>query len=122
MSQVNLSRAEKVKLLTQQITDLTAEIRADPDSLASNPNENAKLFEAATKLVELGKKPTDLLLDSFSLIVQFTVLRLFIEWGVFENIPVKGAVTYEELAKSVSADTELIGKLPFSSALMQRSI
>jgi hypothetical protein len=114
MSQVNSSRVEKVKLLAQQITDLTAEIQANPDALASNPTENAKLFEAATKLIELGKKPTDLLLESFNLIVQFTVIRLFIEWNVFENIPVKGAVTYEDLAKSVSADTELIGKITFS--------
>lgn len=49
------------------------------------------------------------LMNAMSTIAQFTSIRLFIEWGVFDTLDVNGeAMSYEDLAAKVNAETALI--------------
>lgn len=48
-------------------------------------------------------------MNAMSTIAQFTSIRLFIEWGVFDTLDVNGdAMSYEDLAAKVNAETALI--------------
>ncbi|KAL0941938.1 o-methyltransferase [Colletotrichum truncatum] len=52
--------------------------------------------------------------------VEIVVLRLFIDWEVFENIPLEGTISYAQLAKKVDADESLLRR--YAWALVARRI
>lgn len=42
--------------------------------------------------------------------VEIVTIRLFMDWGVFENIPDEGTIPYAQLAKRVDADEAILSK------------
>lgn len=99
--------AHDLDSLVQQLTATAESIRNNPASLEGHDKERSKLIESAQALLKLVK-PDDSMMESMILMVQFTVIRLFVGWKVFESIPKIGSILYSDLAATVNADTSLI--------------
>ncbi|KAF9870936.1 O-methyltransferase [Colletotrichum karsti] len=52
--------------------------------------------------------------------VDLVLIRLFIDWKVFETIPLDGAISYAQLAKAVDADESILRR--YASFLVSRHI
>ncbi|ODA80430.1 hypothetical protein RJ55_03388 [Drechmeria coniospora] len=96
--------------LAKQLAAATESIRNDPAVLDKAENERAELIRAAEALLTTIK-PADPMLEGHMAMVQFTVVRLFVGWKVFEAIPLEGSILYSDLAAAVQAEALLLVRL-----------
>ena len=97
--------------LAQQLTTTAESIRSNPASLEKLEKEQADLIRSAETLLKVLKH-TDPLMDSMVTLIQFTAIRLFIGWKVFEAIPSSGSISQSDLAAKIGAETPLISGCP----------
>lgn len=48
---------------------------------------------------------------------EFVALKLFIDWEVFENIPLQGTISYAELASKLNVEVSLLSRFSASCPL-----
>lgn len=104
-TQSSLTIAERLQSITQQLTELSKDIQHDPTVLG---NGRTSLYEAAKVLLQTISQPMDFITNTMTGLGQFTAVRLFIEWKVFDTIPDEGSITYADLASNIGAEEELI--------------
>lgn len=103
--------ASDLDALAQQLSATAESIRNNPKALDGKDKERAKLVESAEALLHTIK-PTEFFFGALVNIIQFTVLRLFIGWKVFDTIPANESILISDLAAAVNADPKLIGECP----------
>lgn len=106
------SLADKMDDLAAQLKATASAMRADPDTAV--PHEaaaNGRLLQAADEVLSELKSPFAQLMDTMVCMAKFGALRLFIKWDLLAKIPAEegAAVSYEELAQSIGAETALVG-------------
>lgn len=105
------SMADHMGSLAQQLATTAESIRSNPASLESLEKERSKLVESAQALLKV-LKPADPIMDWMVTLVQFTAIRLFIGWKVFEAIPSDGSISHSDLAAKIGAEVPLISETP----------
>ena len=98
--------AHKIEALIHQIDEVTSSLY----QLEIEPKQLAALAASAEALMITAKTPTDRIMDTLVNIASITAMRLFIDWKVFENIPLNRTISYTELAGKVEAEPSIIGK------------
>lgn len=105
--------ANSLDSLAQQLTTVAETIHTGSASLDSLKDERARVVNAAEALLK-DLKPADPVLASMINMVQFTAIRLFVDWGAFDIISSAGTISYVDLAEKMDADVSLVGEyLPF---------
>ncbi|KND92354.1 Demethylsterigmatocystin 6-O-methyltransferase [Tolypocladium ophioglossoides CBS 100239] len=104
------SMAGRMDSLSQQLAATAESIRNDPTSFERLDKERSKLVESAEALLKV-LKPADLIMDSMVTLIQFTAIRLFIEWKASEAIPSDGSVSHSDLAAKIGAEVPLMIRL-----------
>ncbi|XP_044719877.1 o-methyltransferase domain-containing protein [Hirsutella rhossiliensis] len=112
--------AAKLESLIQQLAETTESIRNNPASFHASTNQHARLADALQVLRAETRQPTDVVLDLLPHLAELTVLRLFIKWKVFENIPADGEISFRDLASKLGAETNLITR--FASVLVASGV
>jgi len=110
--------ADRLDALAAQLSDSAKRIRDGTISLDTNIAERTKIIKAAKEVVDVAKEQQEQFVDLYMVLVPLTVIRIFIKWKVFENIPVSGTISYSDLAAKVDADRSLIGMSPVSPTSM----
>ena len=85
-------------------------IAADPNALQSAPDVRSDIVKTASQLVAVTQNPMEHFMGFLTNLAQVTVIRLFIKWGVFENIPSEGSISFQKLSEIVGADLGLLSK------------
>ncbi|KXJ87992.1 S-adenosyl-L-methionine-dependent methyltransferase [Microdochium bolleyi] len=100
--------ADSLEALASQLAAQAKSIRDGTDLAPATHHQTLVLVKAASQIVS---QPRDDLSDMMMGFVQSAAIRLFIEWDVFSNIPVEGAISYVDLARMVGADASIIKRL-----------
>lgn len=100
--------ATNMEELAQRLISSANTIRAKPTQTTTQ--DYSGIIESADSLLGDLKEPIDRIMDMMVTLGKFCSMRLFIKWGLFDKIPSKGAISYEELASGIGADTGLICK------------
>ncbi|KJZ70336.1 hypothetical protein HIM_10265 [Hirsutella minnesotensis 3608] len=108
--------AAKLESLIQKLAETTESIRNNPASFNASTEQYARLGEAFEVFRKETRQPTDVVLDLLPHLAELTVVRLFIKWKVFENIPTDGEISFKDLASKLGAETNLITR--FGSVLV----
>lgn len=103
--------ADSMETLAATLTDAAKDVRSG-GTLAS-PEKRRRLVDTLKGVLGMVHSPQEDLMNILSGFCQIAVVRFFIKWKVFENIPSDGTIPYKELAVAVGADTSLIGEIPF---------
>lgn len=113
----NRDVADELQSLALVLSDAAASIREGSLDLESNTPRRLRVISAARDAVDLIKADSDDVLDWISLLAQFSAIRLFVKWKVFEKIPIgkDARISYQVLAGQVGADVALIGIHSFYS-------
>lgn len=106
-TQSNADLANKLDAWAKKLTDTAQSIRKTDDV---SFDHRITISATAQDILQTTQQPLEHLMGALVLIVQFTALRLFVKWKVFENIPTQGPISYEELAGKVGADEALISE------------
>lgn len=72
--------------------------------------QRQKIIEAASKILAVAKDPSDQGMDAIGQLTLIAANRIFWEWGVFDEIPLEGSISYSELADKVNADVSLLSE------------
>ncbi|RDL32697.1 S-adenosyl-L-methionine-dependent methyltransferase [Venustampulla echinocandica] len=107
MSSPTPNVAEKLESVAAILNDAAKGLRA---GAKATPEQHAVLIEALKSTVELVNEPRDDISDVMTAFAQGTIIRLFIKWQVFANIPLDGAIPYKDLAVKVAGDVALISE------------
>ena len=107
--------ADRLDALAAQLSDSAKSIREGSISFDTDIEERSKIIKAAKEVIDVGKQQKEQFVDLYMVLVPLTVIRIFIKWKVFENIPESDTISYGTLAAKVGADRSLIGM-----ALVQR--
>lgn len=89
--------------LLSSVLDYTSVSNVDDDVAARN-----KIVAAAQAIIEAARPPQPQWMNQSAACAEFVALRLFIDWGAFEAIPIEGSITYQELADKVDAEVQLV--------------
>ncbi|KAG7110313.1 hypothetical protein HYQ44_020316 [Verticillium longisporum] len=89
--------------LLSSVLDYTSISNVDDDVAARN-----KIVAAAQAIIEAARPPQPQWMNQSAACAEFVALRLFIDWGAFEAIPIEGSITYQELADKVDAEVQLV--------------
>jgi hypothetical protein len=111
----NRDVAAELQSLASLLSDTATSIREGSVSLESNTPERLKVISAAKGVVDLIKEASDDILDWLPLFAQFSAIRLFVKWNVFQKIPIgkDASISYRDLAEKTGADVALIGRFQF---------
>lgn len=99
--------ADKMEVLAKKLTSSVETIREDKAQGAAR--DFTDIIESADALLLELKGPMDHMMDLMVGLSKFVAMRLFIKWGLFDKIPAEEAISYEDLAKGIGADTGLVG-------------
>lgn len=111
--------ADRLDELAAQLSNSAKSIREGSVSLDTDGEERSKIIKAAKEVIDVGKQPKEQFYDFYMVLVPLTVIRTFIKWKVFENIPVSDTISYGDLAAKVGADRSLIGMLHSHQFVLQ---
>ncbi|KAL1880550.1 hypothetical protein VTK73DRAFT_5563 [Phialemonium thermophilum] len=104
-SQVN--RLDKIRSAAEELNAAVADLRSDDPSKAQLEG----IVEIAQRIVSAARDPADQGLEVFRQISLITANRLFWEWGVFDEIPREGSISYRDLAARVAADVNVLSRI-----------
>lgn len=113
--------ADRLDALAAQLSDSAKSIRAGSISLDTDIEERAKIIKAAKEVTDVAKKQKEHFVDLYMVMVPLTVIRIFIKWKVFENIPASDNISYSDLAAKAGADRSLIGMSWYHELLLAGS-
>lgn len=108
--------AGKLRFLVPELIDsTTAYFKADESETANCRDQletecRNRIVEAAQAIVDAARPPQPEWMNKSTAGAEFVALRLFIEWGAFEIIPVEGSISYRELAQKTGADEQLVSE------------
>ncbi|KAJ4306772.1 hypothetical protein N0V88_000139 [Collariella sp. IMI 366227] len=97
-------------LLASQLTQAAADIRSGALTIATDIKRRHELTSAAAELLDSIYLPREKILSMTTTLGHQAVVRLFVEWKVFDKIP-EGegeSIGYAALADEVGADVALI--------------
>lgn len=92
--------------LTWAVQDFLAE--PEQNGTIGDKSQRRNIIEAAYRIIETVKDPADQWLDITNQVSLFTANRLFWEWGVFDEIPSEGSISYKELSEKVKVEESLL--------------
>lgn len=98
---------DDLQRLTPQLLETVLQYSASTDAEHEAEGRN-KIVAAAQAIVEAARPPQPQWMNQSAACAEFVALRLFIEWGAFEAIPLEGSITYQELADKIDADMQLV--------------
>lgn len=101
--------ANKMDALAQKLISSANAIRSTQSQTPAQ--DHSGIIESADDLLQDLKEPMDHIMGLMVSLSKFCAMRLFIKWGLFDKIPSEGAISYEELASGIGADTALICKI-----------
>ncbi len=104
MSVANRTEWESIRAATEQLSAAVAEA-GGPDKA-----DWQKIAHAAQKIHEAAKDPANAGMEGICQISLITANRILWEWGVFDEIPLEGSISYSELATKVDADVSLLSE------------
>lgn len=81
------------------------------DAAANTDQETAvrdSIVNAAQAIIDAARPPQPQWMNQSAACAEFVALRLFIEWGAFEAIPLEGTISYQALAEKIDADMQLV--------------
>ena len=107
MSVPNSRRAD-LQAATDNLTTAVGEFVAGPD--VDDKGQRQKIIEAAEKIISVAKDPSDQGMDAMGQLTLIAANRIFWEWGVFDEIPLEGSISYSDLAGKVDADVSVLSK------------
>ncbi|KAK1763876.1 hypothetical protein QBC33DRAFT_212787 [Phialemonium atrogriseum] len=112
--------ADKLEALAQRLHATAQDLRSGSISLETDANQRMGMIKAGAELVDAVSKPWDKILNWIPQFAQAAAVRLFIKWGVFQNIPTGNgeSISYEDLAAKVGAEVSLISKSRSSSVVL----
>ncbi|ROT41044.1 S-adenosyl-L-methionine-dependent methyltransferase [Sodiomyces alkalinus F11] len=108
---------EKLHLLTPELLNSITAYSAATSSKTPAHGDDAdrveterreRIVEAAQAIVDAARPPQPEWMNQSTAGAEFVALRLFIEWGAFEVIPVEGSISYEDLAHEMDAEVQLL--------------
>ncbi len=102
---------QKLAHLTKQLSDSVERYSSmDPQSLGYADAKN-EIAEVARAIHNLTGGPIGLRADRAPVLFSLLSIRLFMDWGVFDHIPLNASISYEKLASLAEADVDIISKL-----------
>ncbi|CAM1510019.1 Fc.00g003540.m01.CDS01 [Cosmosporella sp. VM-42] len=108
MSVSNTRRAD-LQAATDSLTAAVGEFTAGPD--VDDKGQRQKIIEAAEKIISVAKDPSDQGMDAIGQLTLIAANRIFWEWGVFDEIPPEGSISYSDLAGKVNADVSVLTRI-----------
>lgn len=108
MSAPNPSRRADLQAATDELNAVVGDFMSGPDG--DDKGQRQKIIEAASKILAVAKDPSDQGMDAIGQLTLIAANRIFWEWGVFDEIPLEGSISYSELADKVNADVSLLSE------------
>ncbi|KAK0716604.1 O-methyltransferase-domain-containing protein [Apiosordaria backusii] len=81
------------------------------DEVKSGNATRQSVIRTAQSIIHAAQDEQELYVHFVVNKVEIIVMRLFLKWEAFEAIPTEGAISFEDLAKKLDADVELISRL-----------
>ncbi|KAB8067549.1 S-adenosyl-L-methionine-dependent methyltransferase [Aspergillus leporis] len=100
--------ADKLELLAAKLMESAKKLR---EGISPSPQEHEELVITLKSTIDAVNLPRDDLADMQMGFVKAAAIRLLIKWKVFENMPDKGTIPYNELASKVGGDVVIITRL-----------
>ncbi|KAM0270457.1 hypothetical protein ACHAQH_009398 [Verticillium albo-atrum] len=97
---------DDLRRLTPQLLNSVLDYTTAPD--VDDDVARNKIVAAAQAIIEAARPPQPQWMNQSAACAEFVALRLFIDWGAFEAIPIEGSITYQELADKVDAEVQLV--------------
>ncbi|KAI5468151.1 O-methyltransferase [Mariannaea sp. PMI_226] len=124
MAEANLiqnttSIGNNLDALATQLTTTTETIRNNPKIFDGLEDERARVILAAETLLN-EIKPKDPIMTAMIAMVQFTAIRLFVEWKAFDIISKVDSISFTDLAKEIDAEASIIAR--FSAVLISTGV
>ncbi|KAF6830342.1 O-methyltransferase [Colletotrichum plurivorum] len=99
---------------SKTLSDLVAQLSSLVNSTSEGPEKHQQISRLAEDIVDASRPPCADWAKRLAPCFEAVALRLFIEWNVFEAIPLGATISYANLAKAVKADESLIQRLAWS--------
>ena len=111
MSASSNKRLAAIQAATEELNAAVGELTSPEGDNILDKAECRKIVNAAQKILSIAKDPSDLGMEVFSQLTVMTANRIFWEWGVFDEIPREGSISYRELAAKVDAELSLLSEV-----------
>ncbi|KAJ0159154.1 hypothetical protein CTA2_10223 [Colletotrichum tanaceti] len=96
-------------------SDILSRLASQLSQLATSSSSDAEKNHAAIvigqKVLDAARGPMPDWMDRATHAMDFVGLKLFLDWKVFDLIPLDGPISYTDLAKKLEADVPLIRRL-----------
>jgi hypothetical protein len=109
MSAPNPSRRADLQAATDELNAVVGDYMSRPVD-ADDKGQRQQIIEAASKILAAAKDPSDQGMDAIGQLTVIAANRIFWEWGVFDEIPLEGSISYADLARKVNADVSLLSE------------
>ncbi|TDZ40777.1 Methyltransferase fsa4 [Colletotrichum trifolii] len=97
--------------VSETISDLATQLSGLAKSSSSDAEKRSAAAVIARQILLASKGPfSDWMVRAFNS-AEAASLRLLLDWGAFEVIPMEGTISYTELAKKLEADFSLVRRL-----------
>ncbi|TDZ16003.1 hypothetical protein Cob_v011035 [Colletotrichum orbiculare MAFF 240422] len=94
--------------VSETISDLATQLSGLAKSSSSDAEKRSAAAVIARQILLASKGPfSDWMVRAFNS-AEAASLRLLLDWGAFEVIPMEGTISYTELAKQLEADFSLV--------------
>lgn len=99
--------------LSQQLSAAVAELKSGAAPKAGGgwgSDPRATILKLGGQIVAAAKLPHEQWVDQCMMQGQLGALRVFVDWGVFDKIPLQGdeGITYKDLAEKVDAEEAIV--------------
>ncbi|TQN63880.1 Methyltransferase fsa4, partial [Colletotrichum shisoi] len=96
-------------------SDILSGLASQLSQLATSQSSDAEKNDAAVvigqKVLDAARGPMPDWMDRAIHAMDFVGLKLFLDWKVFDMIPLDGSISYTHLAKKLEADVSLVRRL-----------
>ncbi|KAF9871862.1 O-methyltransferase [Colletotrichum karsti] len=96
---------------TETLMDLAVQLTSVVNSATPDSEKTAAATSIAKQILKAAKGPAPDWMERAFNNVEIAALKLFLDWGAFEIIPERGTITFNGLAKKLSADVSLIRRI-----------
>lgn len=107
MSQENKELSTELHGLIQR---LTGEVTALGSSAANGSRQS--VIQAAQAIVHAAQDSQELCVYFAVNVTELIVMRLFLDWEAFQEIPLEGSISFADLASKIDAEAGLVGTVP----------
>jgi hypothetical protein len=96
--------------LSKDLATLCDNLTNAVSALSSNHGSRASVISAAQAIIHAAQGPQDLYVHFVVNKCEIIVMRLFLKWEVFQEIPSQGSISFADLAAKIDADVGLVGR------------